>query len=90
MERLLALQEQLRSKVQAAGKRGAAERLAGDLVGGPFVTSPMVAARYGLSGQGAMNAIRTLVAIGILRQTPLRFSHGTQVYVADEVLQALE
>jgi Fic family protein len=89
VERLVALQAALRARVQSARKRGSAERLAGDLVGGPYVTVPMIAKRFGLSGQGAANAIRTLVELEILQPSSLRLSRGTQVYVSPEVMRAL-
>jgi Fic family protein len=89
VERLVALQQELRATVQTAGKRGSAERLAADLIGGPFVTGPAVAKRYGLSGQGATNAIRSLIELGVL--VPARFtsSSGAQMYVAPSVMTAL-
>ncbi len=89
VERLVALQAELRSRVQSAGKRGSAERLAADLVGGPYVTGPAVAKSYGLSGQGATNAIRTLVDLEILEPSPQRLSRATQLYVAPDVLRVL-
>lgn len=89
VERLVELQAELRSRVQAAGKRGTAERLAADLIGGPLVTSPAVAKRYGLSGQGATNAIRALVELKILAPSPLRIARGAQLYAAPDVLSAL-
>lgn len=89
VERLVALQAQLRSVVQAAGKRGSAERLAADLVGQPFITAPGTAKRYGLSGQGATNAIRTLIDLEILEVSSLLTSRGAQVYVASAVLEVL-
>jgi len=88
VERLVALREELRSVVQSAGKRGAAERLAADLVGGPYVTGSTVAGLYSLSGQGATNAIRTLVELGVL-DPAFRDSRGAQVYVAPAVIRAL-
>jgi Fic family protein len=88
VENLVALQANLRSRVQTARKRGAAERLAADLVGQPYVTAPMVAKRYGLSGQGATNAIRTLVDIGIIRPS-FRTSRGTQMYEAPAVVRTI-
>jgi hypothetical protein len=72
-----------------ANKRGAAERLAADLVGRPYVTGPMVAKTYNLTGQGAANAIRTLVGLDILRPSPMRISRGAQLYEAPDVLRAL-
>jgi Fic family protein len=89
VERLVELQAELRARVQTAGKRGTAERLAADLVGGPYITGPAVAKSYGLTGQGAANAIRTLVELKILEPSPLHVSRGTQLYGAPDVLSAL-
>ena len=89
VERLLELQRALRERVQSAGKRGAAERLAADLVGQPFVSSPDVARRYALSGQGAINAIRTLIDLDILHAANWRSSRGAQMYLARSVLDVL-
>jgi Fic family protein len=88
VESLVALQDDLRGRVQAAGRRGAAERLAGDLVGLPYVTRSDVAKRYDLSGQGAINAINVLVSLGILQDAgfPLR---GGRAYVAREVVRVV-
>lgn len=85
VERLVALQNDMRARVQAAGKRGASERLAADLVGLPFVTRADVATRYTLSGQGAINAINTLVDLGILHLTEIRTNRGA-LFVAREVV----
>jgi Fic family protein len=87
VERLVELQEQLRRRVQEANKRGSAERLAADLVGHPYVDRPWVAARFRLSGQGAQNAINTLVALGILEPAGIRPSSNARLYVAPEVVQ---
>ena len=88
VERLVALQDELRGRVQAAGKRGAAERLAADLVGRPFVRASDVASSYGLSPQGAINVIKTLVALDVL--TPaFKTARGAQMYEAPIVLDAL-
>ena len=85
VEALVALQGELRKKVQAAGKRGVAEQLAADLVGLPYVTRADVAARYNLSHQGAINAIKTLAELKILR--PAFTSHrGAQVWGAGDVV----
>lgn len=89
VERLVSLQLQLRATVQMAGKRGAAERLAGDLVGLPFVSRPEVARRYGLTGPGATNAIHTLEKLGILEPVPLRTVKRAQVYRAPAVIDVL-
>jgi Fic family protein len=89
VERLVELQGELRRRVERAGKRGAAERLAGDLVGLPYLTVPMVARSYRLSGQGATKAIRSLVELGILEPAPYRGLRGAQMYVAPGVLSVL-
>ena len=88
VERLVELQEQLRRRVQKANKRGAAERLAADLVGHPYVDRPWVASHLGLSGQGAQNAINTLVALEILEPAGWRRANSNaRVYLAPEVVQ---
>jgi Fic family protein len=89
VERLVGLQNELRSAVQAAGKRGASERLAADLVGHPYVTRSGVAALYGLSGQGAFNAISTLLELDILEESTLQTRRGAQMYVAPKVVEVV-
>ena len=89
VERLVEVQTELRARVQRAGKRGASERLAGDVVGAPFVARNTVAAKYELSGQGAKNAIDALVSLGILEPTGLRNRNGAQMFVCDEVVKIL-
>jgi Fic family protein len=86
VERLVGLQEELRSRVQAAGKRGVAERLAADLVGRPYITQREVSQAYQLSKQGASNAIKTLVELGMLRFFGTRAAGPARVYVAPEVV----
>jgi Fic family protein len=88
VEGLLELQDELRSRVQAAGKRGVSERLAADLVGLPYVTRGDVAKRYGLSGQGATNAINTLVSLGVLEKAWIN-SRGAWLYTAPEVVTVI-
>jgi cell filamentation protein, protein adenylyltransferase len=87
VERLVALQDELRHRVQQANKRGSAERLAADLVGHPYVDRPWVATRLGLSGQGAQNAINTLRELGILEPSGIRPSNNARVYEAREVVE---
>jgi Fic family protein len=89
VERLVALQHELRSRVQRANRRGAAERLAADLVGRPYVTITAVARMYDLSGQGATKIVRTLVELGILEPSSFRGPRGAQMYGAPEVLNVL-
>jgi cell filamentation protein, protein adenylyltransferase len=89
VEGLVELQEQLRRRVQDANKRGSAERLAADLVGRPYVDRPWVAKRLGLSGQGAQNAINTLLSLRILEPAPARLARNARLYVAPEVMQII-
>ena len=84
VERLVALQDELRTRVQAAGKRGVSERLAADLIGLRFISRADVARRYNLTGQGAVNAINTLVELGIVE--PDHRWRGAQVWVAPAVV----
>jgi Fic family protein len=87
VEALVTLQEQLRTRVQLAGKRGAAERLAADLIGRPYVSRGDVATRYGLSGQGAINAINALVELKILQESGLYDVRRSRMFVAPEVVE---
>jgi hypothetical protein len=48
-----------------------------------------VAKRLGLSGQGAQNAINTLVSLGILEPAPVRLARNARLYVAPEVVQII-
>jgi Fic family protein len=89
VEKLVALQEELRGRVQRAKKRGTSERLAADLVGAPYLTIGDVAGWYRLSVQGATNAVRTLVDLGILESAPFFGRRGAQMYRAPDVLRAL-
>ena len=88
VEGLVEMQARLRATVQESGKRGVAERLAADLVGIPYVSRADVRDRYSLSGQGAMNAINSLVDLGIL-QPSSRTTRGGRQYVAIEVVNML-
>jgi Fic family protein len=89
VEGLVELQERLRSRVQESGRRGAAERLAADLVGKPFVSRTQVVRDYGLSGQGAANAIRALVELGLLKPAGFRAPGGAETFMAPEVISVL-
>ncbi len=89
VERLVELQEVLRQRVVKAGKRGTAERLAGQLVGRPYVNRMIVAAEFGITGQAAYNAIKTLVDLEILQSARLPMRSGGNLYVAPEVVRIL-
>jgi Fic family protein len=89
VEALVELQAALRQRVQEAGKRGVSERLAADLVGQPYVSGPLVASRYEISGQGAINAIKTLRSLGILTNSHMVTRRGAQMFHAPDVLRVL-
>lgn len=86
VESLFELQENLRERVVTANKRGTAERLAASLVGRPYVNRTIVAAEFGVTGQAAYNAIKTLEELGILESAPLINRGGASFYVAYEVV----
>jgi Fic family protein len=86
VEGLVALQHEFRTRVHEARKRGAAERLAADLIGLAFVSRAEVAERYQLSGRGAVNAINTLIELNIL-EPAFRARRGAQVWAAPAVIQ---
>lgn len=89
VEALVGLQQQLRSTVQSAGKRGVSERLAADLVGNPYITRRTVMDTYELSGQGATNVINALSELGILKPWAFTF-RGAQIWVARSVVDVLD
>jgi Fic family protein len=60
VERLLSWQQEALARVRALGISGVAERVAGELVGTPFLRANEVAQRHEVSHQGAMNALRRL------------------------------
>lgn len=84
---LVDLQRRLRERVQRAGRSGAAERIAADLVGTPYLTNRDVANRYGLSRPGALFAITTLAELGILIDTGTTDSRGGHIHMAPEVVR---
>lgn len=84
---LVDLQRRLRERVQRAGRSGAAERIAADLVGTPYLTNRDVANRYGLSRPGALFAITTLAELGILIDTGSTDSRGGHIHMAPEVVR---
>jgi GTP-sensing pleiotropic transcriptional regulator CodY len=89
VESLVELQETLQRRVAEAGKRGSAERMAAQLVGRPYVNRKIVADEFGITGQAAYNAIKTLVDLGILESARLPMREGGNLYVAPEVVRIL-
>jgi Fic family protein len=87
VESLLAWREQTLERVRAAGASGVAERVAGELIGGPIVRAPAVAKRHGVSPQGAMVALRRLAELGVLHEQRVR---GRVTFVARDALALLQ
>jgi Fic family protein len=83
---LLTWQDETLRKVRDAGITGVAERLAGDLIGDPILRASQVAARYDLSHQGAMNALRRLAALGVVDE---RTRKGRITFTASPVVELL-
>lgn len=68
IEQLLAYQEELRSLIHSVPLRGAAARIADDLIAEPIISTSSAAQRYGVSFQAANTAVAKLVEIGLLQE----------------------
>lgn len=73
-------------RVRNSGTSGVAERVAGELIGGPILRASQVARRHDVSHQAAMNALRRLAALEIVTE---RTRRGRISFTADPVLQLL-
>ena len=80
---LLAWQDAALIRVREARASGLAERLAADLIGFPVLRAGLVADRYELTHQAAMNALRRLEALNLLTA---RSDRGRVTFRADEVI----
>ena len=83
---LLTWQENALRRVREAKASGLAERLAGDLVGLPALRAGQVSARYDVTHQAAMNALRRLEQFGLLTS---RTDHGRITFRAEDVINLL-
>jgi Fic family protein len=83
---LLTWQEEALERARAARVSGVAERLTADLIGTPVLRAGQVAQRYGITHQGAMNALRRLADLGLLAT---QTSHGRVTFRADAVVALL-
>lgn len=72
--------------VRSGGGSGVAERVAAEIIGGPVLAARDVAARHGVSHQGAMNALRRLVDLGLLEETR---RGGRVLFIAPDVIRLL-
>jgi Fic family protein len=83
---LLSWREEALGHARAARVSGVAERLTSDLIGMPVLRANQVADRYGVTHQGAMNALRRLADLGLLTT---QTSHGRVTFRADAVVEML-
>ena len=86
VDALLAWREQALEKVRAAGISGIAERVAGELIGAPTVRAGQVAARHGITHQGAIRALRRLADLHIVSE---RARNGRVAFTATAVVELL-
>ncbi len=86
IDELLSWQEHALKVVRDAGVSGVAERLTGELAGTPILRANQVAAGHAISHQGAMNALRRLSTLGLLREGR---RNGQIAFYADDVVALL-
>ena len=86
IDQLITWRDESLTTVREAGVSGVAERLARELIGAPVLTASRVAAEHHVSHQGAMNALRRLSALGLLREGRRR---GRRTFFANRVIELL-
>ncbi len=86
VDALLAWREWALEKVRSAGVSGIAERVAGELIGAPTVRAGQVAARHGITHQGAIRALRRLADLDIVSE---RARNGRVTFTATAVVDLL-
>lgn len=86
VDALLAWREQALEKIRSAGISGIAERVAGELIGAPTVRAGQIAARHGITHQGAIRALRRLADLDIVSE---RARNGRVAFTANAVVDLL-
>jgi Fic family protein len=86
IEDLLKWRDHAIETVRDARSSGVAERLAGEIIGAPVLTAGQVAQQHSITHQGAMNALRRLVVLGLLEERERR---GRRVFIAPAVMDIL-
>lgn len=86
VDALLGWREQTLERVRLAGISGVAERLAGELIGRPTMRAGQVAARHGITHQGAIRALRRLADLGVVQE---RAHNGRVAFTATGVVELL-
>ncbi len=87
VELLFEWREQVLEQVREANISGVGERVAGELIGSPFVRAPAIARAHSVTHAGAMLALRRLADLGVLRE---RRIGGGVSFVADRALELLQ
>lgn len=86
IDALLAWRERTLSRVRGAGVYGVAERVAGELIGAPTIRASQVAARHGVTHQGAIRALRRLTDLNVVSE---RSRNGRVLFTATDVVELL-
>jgi cell filamentation protein, protein adenylyltransferase len=86
IEELLLWRDQAIETVRRARSSGVPERLASELIGTPVLSATQVARRHNVTHQGAMNALRRLVALGLLEEHQ---RGGRRLFRAPAVIEIL-
>jgi Fic family protein len=87
VEALLAWREKTLKRVRAAGVSGVAERVAGELIGGPIVRAGPIARRHDVTPQGAMLALRRLVELDVVHEQRV---NGRVMFIAREAFSLIQ
>lgn len=86
VDQLLAWRDETLTELREARVIGLAERIADTLIGNPVLSAGDVIGQHTASHQGAMNALRRLVALGIVEE---RRRGGRVIFVAPAVVELL-
>ena len=86
VDALLEWQAETLRRVRSTGLSGVAERVAGELIGTPFLRAADVAEQHGVSPQAAIKALRRLVDVGVLEE---RQRNGRVVFSAPTVVRLI-
>lgn len=86
-DELINVRDEILAKLHAANMRGVALRIAGDLIGYPFVTPTRAKEKFGVSYEAANSAVTRLVDAGILREVTGR-SYG-RVFMSSQIVEII-
>lgn len=86
VDQLLAWRDETLAELRKANVIGLAERIADTLIGNPVLSAGDIVRQHTVSHQGAMNALRRLVALGVVEE---RRRIGRVIFVAPAVVELL-